>query len=76
MPLFITKVGQFCLTDSKGLVQLCNTLAQFYTVYTVSQNVSVTAASEQHKLSKSEVGDKVIPVADFWMSADGMSQKL
>jgi len=38
--------------------------------------VSVTAASEQHKLSKNEVVEKVIPVADFWMSADDVCQKL
>jgi len=28
--------------------------------------IYITAASEQHKLSKSEVVDKVIPVANFW----------
>jgi len=32
--------------------------------------ISVTAASEQHKFSKNEVIEKVIPVADFWMSSD------
>ena len=37
---------------------------------------SITAASEQPKESKSEVVEKVIPVADVWMSADDMCQKL
>jgi len=32
--------------------------------------ISVTAASEQHKLSKNEVIAKYIPVAEFWMSSD------
>ena len=32
--------------------------------------------SEQNKFSKSEVIEKVIPAADFWMSADDICQKL
>jgi len=32
--------------------------------------------SEYHKVSKSEVFGKVTPAADFWISADDMSQKL
>jgi len=32
--------------------------------------------SEQNKVSKSEVVEKVIPVANFWMSADDICKKL
>ena len=37
--------------------------------------IYVTAASEQHKISKSDVVEKVIPAADFRMSTDDMCQK-
>jgi len=33
-------------------------------------------ASEQNKLSKTEVVEKVTPVADFWVSADNMCQQV
>jgi len=32
--------------------------------------------SEQNEESKSKIVDKVVPVADFWMSADYMYQQL
>ena len=32
--------------------------------------------SEHYKVSKSEVVEKVIPAADFWISADDTRQKL
>jgi len=32
--------------------------------------------SEHNKVSKSEVVEKVIPAADFWMSVDDMRQQL
>jgi len=38
--------------------------------------ISVIFTSEQNKVSKSEVVEKVIPAADFCMSADDMCQKL
>ena len=37
--------------------------------------IYVAAALEQHKISKTEVVDKVIPAADFRMSTDDMCQK-
>jgi len=38
--------------------------------------ISTTAASQQNKVSDSEVVDKYIPVSDFWMSDDDMYQNL
>jgi len=42
----------------------------------MSCGISITAASEQNKVSNSELVEKIMPVVDFWMSDDDMYQKL
>jgi len=48
------------------MVNICLRYTKSYlgSCYTV-RVITVTTASEQHKLSKSEVVEKVIPIADF-----------
>ena len=42
----------------------------------MSRFIPITAASEQNKVSNSEVVEKLIPVGDFWMFDDDMYQQL
>jgi len=51
----LSKLVNFHLTYTKSY------LGSYYIVCAIS----ITAASEQHELNKSEVFEKVIPVADF-----------
>ena len=56
----LSKSVNFKLRYTKSNLESC---------YTV-RIISVTAASEQHKLSKSDAAKNVKPVVDFWMSDD------